>query len=78
MDMFNNAHGKSSTTKIYIYGMQKQGKMKKAIRFIDILVTQETYLLSSLKISVQFIWIINYIFVKFRLNNLVPKKPAQI
>lgn len=35
-DMFNNGSGKSSTTKVNIYGMPKQGRMKKAIRLIDI------------------------------------------
>lgn len=35
-DMFNNENGKSSTTKVNIYGMPKQGRMKKAIRLIDI------------------------------------------
>lgn len=35
-DMFNNGTGKSSTTKVNIYGMPKQGKMKTAIRLIDI------------------------------------------
>jgi len=35
-DMFNNDGGKSSTTKVHIYGMPKQGRMKKAIRLIDI------------------------------------------
>lgn len=34
--MFNNGTGKSSTTKVNIYGMPKQGKMKKATRLIDI------------------------------------------
>lgn len=34
--MFNNDGGKSSTTKVHIYGMPKQGRMKKAIRLIDI------------------------------------------
>jgi predicted GTPase len=35
-DMFNNKGGKSSTTTVNIYGIPKQGKLKKAIRLIDI------------------------------------------
>jgi predicted GTPase len=35
-DVFNNVNGKSSTNKVNIYGLPKQGKMKKNIRLIDI------------------------------------------
>lgn len=35
-DMFKNSTGKSSTDKVHIYGIPKQGKMKKAFRLIDI------------------------------------------
>jgi predicted GTPase len=35
-DMFNNHNGSSSTKQVNIYGMPKQGKMKKAMRLIDI------------------------------------------
>jgi GTPase Era involved in 16S rRNA processing len=35
-DMFNNESGKSSTTKVHIYGLAKRGKMKQAVRLIDI------------------------------------------
>lgn len=34
--MFKNFHGKSSTNKVNIYGIPKKGKMKKAVRLIDI------------------------------------------
>jgi GTP-binding protein EngB required for normal cell division len=34
--MFNNKGGKSSTTTVNIYGIEKQGKLTKAIRLIDI------------------------------------------
>jgi predicted GTPase len=35
-DMFNNGDGKSSTTKVNIYGIPKQGRMEKVVRLIDI------------------------------------------
>lgn len=35
-DMFKNGNGKSSTNKVNIYGLPKQGKMMKNIRLIDI------------------------------------------
>lgn len=35
-DVFRNEKGKSSTTEVKIYGLPKQGKMKKNIRLIDI------------------------------------------
>lgn len=35
-DMFKNGNGKSSTDKVMIYGIPKQGNMTKAVRLIDI------------------------------------------
>ena len=35
-DVFNNGTGKSSTNRVNIYGLPKQGRMKKNIRLIDI------------------------------------------
>lgn len=35
-DALQNEDGKSSTTDVHIYGIPKQGKMRKAIRLIDV------------------------------------------
>lgn len=35
-DYFKNSTGMSSTDKVHVYGLRKQGRMKKSLRLIDI------------------------------------------
>jgi predicted GTPase len=72
-DMFNDGSGESSTKKVSIYGMPKQGKMKQAIRLIDIPGLGDTagikkdrehidMIYNKIKSSVPFLNLVIYIF----------------